>query len=214
MTSKLWDSETKLDDRIHPSLYKIKNFHTPPPPFTRHRNRRGGIASYFHTSLAANRLTDLEVGEEEWLWAKVKLKNMIVLTCCLYLLPNQRAERLEEFLENFSEGVFKAQKHNRSVIILMGDFNDGNTLVNTLVKHSPTTSFERRLKETADSLAFTQLINEPTRYEGIFFKLHFINTSKEKNNLQKKCKIYLNGVAKKYVGSTEQVCAFFPRNVT
>ena len=175
-------SETKLDDQIHPSLYKLKAFHT---PLIRHRNRHGGgVALYFHTSLAMTRLPDLEVGEQEWIWAKTNLKNMTVITCCLYLPPKQRAERLEEFLENFTESVFRAQKYNPSVIIIIGDFNAGNVyLEKTPTSHSPITNFEKQLKETAESLSLTQLINEPTRYEGNIANLRDLCLVSDSNNI-------------------------------
>ena len=92
-------TETKLNDEIHPSLYKLKSFHT---PFTRHRNRHGGgVSPYFHTSLAATRLPDLEVGEEEWVWAKAKWKNMTVITCCLYVPPTSGLNAWRNFLTTF-----------------------------------------------------------------------------------------------------------------
>ena len=57
-------------------------------------------------------------------------------------------------------------------------------------------------------------LSEKDMCGGKYIYLGVAKTLKGKTHLQKKCKIYLNGVAKKSVGSTEQVCAFFPRYVT
>ena len=70
---------------------------------------------------------------------------MTVIMCCLYLPPKQRAERLEEFLENFTESVFRAQKYNPSVIIIIGDFNAGNVY---LKKHQQVTLPLQTLKNS------------------------------------------------------------------
>ena len=56
-------TETKLDDTISPSLYKLNGYHT---PFIRHRNRNGGgVALYSHASLPIKRLEELELEDEE-----------------------------------------------------------------------------------------------------------------------------------------------------
>ena len=159
-------SETKLDENVHPSLFRISDFQQ---PFTRHRNRKGGgVALYCRTSIAVNRLPELEIGDEEWIWAKLKFGSCTKIICALYLPPNMKADRLQEFLANFTESISAAQQFGPSNIIVIGDFNAGNEyLQNNFIKHSPIKPFERELKLIADSLTLTQLITEPTRIEGM-----------------------------------------------
>lgn len=156
-------TETKLDSTIHESQFKLKHFQQ---PFVRHRNRRGGgVAIYFHTSLAASRLPDLEIGNEEWIWAKVKFSTMTIILCCVYIPPDLRAERLQEFLDHFHESISMAQIYNPASIIVTGDFNAGNTYLSSNFNHSPVSAFERQLEITAESLGLSQLITEPTRHQ-------------------------------------------------
>lgn len=158
-------SETKLDETIHPSRFAINNFQS---PLVRHRNRSGGgVAIYFHTSLAATRLPDLEIGDEEWIWAKVRFGKISLVVCSIYIPPNLTSDRHEEFVLNFAESLSNAQRYNPTAVIIMGDFNAGNCfLTNTLLKHSPISTFEWKLKSIAESLSLSQLIKDPTRMEG------------------------------------------------
>ena len=58
-------TETKLDNTVSPTLYKLEGDHA---PLTRHRNRSGGgVALYTHASLPVKRLTELELEDEEWI---------------------------------------------------------------------------------------------------------------------------------------------------
>ena len=67
-------TETKLDSTISQTLYRLEDYHA---PLTRHRNRNGGgVALYAHSSLLIKRLTELELEDEEWIWAKIKTQNL------------------------------------------------------------------------------------------------------------------------------------------
>ena len=155
-------TETKLDNNVSQSLYRLKGYHD---PFTRHRNRNGGgVALYAHASITIKRLTDLELEDEKWIWAKIKTQNKTILICCIYLPPNLTASRLELFIERFSESICLAQKHVPSVTLILGDFNAGNVYLDpTTLNHSGITSFDYKLKNTADMLNLKQLITQPTR---------------------------------------------------
>ena len=61
-------TETKLVKTVADSQYFLKDFHPPPK---RHRCG-GGVALYVLKSLPFLRLSNLEIGEEEWVWAKIK----------------------------------------------------------------------------------------------------------------------------------------------
>ena len=155
-------TETKLDNTISQTLYRLEDYHA---PLTRHRNRNGGgVALYAHSSLPIKRLTELELEDEEWIWAKIKTQNLTLLVCCIYLPPNLTANRLQLFLDRFAESVCLAQKHSPTVTLILGDFNSGNIYLDqTTFKHSGITSFDYKLKNTASMLGLKQLITHPTR---------------------------------------------------
>ena len=155
-------TETKLDEHVHESLYKLDNFHQ---PFTRHRNRHGGgVALYTRTNLPTTRLHQLETGEEEWIWTKTKVDDNVILTCCLYLPPNLSSERLERFIDTFTDSVSLAQAYSPTTIIITGDFNTGNIfLPDDTRNHSGVTAFDIKLYDAIYSLNLTQVISTPTR---------------------------------------------------
>ena len=158
-------TETKLDDTVSDCLYHIDKFHA---PLTKHRTRHGGgVALYVHSSLAVQRLKLLEIGNEEWIWAKVKTKSCTLIICCLYLPPNSTSSRLDDFINNFSEAVCQSQRHAPTTTLILGDFNAGNAYldgnVQSLRVSSGTTPFDFALKDAADALGLHQLIRDPTR---------------------------------------------------
>jgi len=155
-------SETKLDETVHPSLFELPNFH---PPFLNNRNRHGGgTAVYVHSKLSASKIQTFDDKGEEWTWAKIKVNDTVIITCSLYLPPNQSADRLNDFIDNFTESYTIAQSLAPSCILIFGDFNTGNIFLdNTSITHSGITAFDRKLKDTLDTLELRQLITQPTR---------------------------------------------------
>ena len=156
-------TETKLDDSIPSSMYALEGYHS---PLTRHRTRNGGgVALYCHVSLPIKRLIELELEDEEWIWAKITLPNMTLIICCLYLPPNQTSDRLNSFLERLTESVCLAQRYSPTAILILGDFNAGNIYLNqeTSYKHSGISPFDHQLYRTASTLDLEQIIHQPTR---------------------------------------------------
>ena len=155
-------TETKLDDTVADSQYMLHDFH---PPIVRNRSRHGGgVALYCHKSLPIQRLLNIEIGNEEWVWAKVKIANLTLIINCTYLPPHLSSDRLHTFLDTFTEAICLAQNHSPTAVIALGDFNTGNIyLDHSFSRHSGITSFDHKLKETTDMLNLNQLINEPTR---------------------------------------------------
>ena len=158
-------TETKLDDTVDSSLYKIQGFHS---PLTRHRNRHGGgVAIYVHASLPVKRLTGLELGGHEWIWAKIKLNTFTLVMCCSYLPPNLTAEDHQLFTDNLAEALCQAQAHFSTATLVLGDFNTGNIyLQRNTYRHSGITAFDHKLKDVTDAYDLKQLIKEPTRIAG------------------------------------------------
>ena len=155
-------SETKLDDNVHPSLFHIQNFQT---PFTRHRNRRGGgTAIYTRTNIPTRRLPELETKDEEWIWTKTQIRSNTILTCTIYLPPNQTYERQTDFLDRLANSLALAQTYRPTSIIMLGDFNTGNIYLEGHTNHSGITSFDIRLKDMLDTSNFSQIIHAPTRH--------------------------------------------------
>ena len=158
-------TETKLDDSIHPALYRLDNFHA---PLTHHRNRHGGgTAIYAHKSLPITEIKPLELdNSEEWIWCKISTSKFSILICCLYLPPNLDSNRLDHFIENFSESVSLANTYPATTKIILGDFNAGNVYLkhtNQGLKSSGIDAFDSKLFDTAETLDLTQVIHEPTR---------------------------------------------------
>ena len=157
-------SETKLDDSVNPALYSLSNFH---PPLTKHRNRHGGgTAIYIHSSLPFTRLSELELPGEEWIWVKIKIKNLTFLLCSVYLPPHLSAERQQDFIDRLTDSVTLAQADSSNILVT-GDLNVGNLFLgSTIHRHSGLTPFDLKLKDAADTLDLTQLITHPTRIEN------------------------------------------------
>ena len=155
-------TETKLDNSVAESRYKLDDFHQ---PMTKHRTRHGGgVALYVHKSLPIQRLTTIESGDEEWVWVKIKTPKFALIISTIYLPPNLPTDRRQTFLDNLTETICRAQIHAPTAIILMGDFNAGNIYLNdSTQQHSGITPFDQSLKDTAQVLGMSQLISQPTR---------------------------------------------------
>ena len=156
-------TETKLDSSVDPSLYNIRGFHT---PLTKHRSRHGGgVALYIHSSLPAQQMHHIEVGNEEWIWAMIKTKQFTLIVCCLYLPPNQTSNKLHNFINNLTEAIHQSHRYLPTAILILGDFNAGNVYLSEQLQNScsGSTSFDYLLKDTTDILGMHQLISEPTR---------------------------------------------------
>ena len=163
-------TETKLDDTVHPNMFHLQQFHA---PFVHHRNRHGGgTAIYVHKSLPVKRIHTLELSGEEWIWAMVKLKNVCLLVCCIYLPPHPSVQRQQDFIHRLTESTTMAQTFSPTSIIILGDINVGNIFLNMPTNNnSGITSFDVRLKDATDTLDLTQLIDEPTRLDTNTYNL-------------------------------------------
>ena len=157
-------TETKLDANVNPSLYSLDHFHA---PFTKHRDRHGGgVAIYVKGNLSAKREPDLEIGDFESVWCKISTRDHSILVCCAYIPPHISAQGFSDLVDSLSESIALAKAFQHSQIIIMGDFNLGNTyLLPNYTNHSPITGFETQLECELRSLQLTQLITEPTRID-------------------------------------------------
>lgn len=155
-------TETKLDDTVHSSLYILPGY---TEPLTRHRTRHGGgVALYTKSNLAVRRLSDLESGNIEWIWAQVKIGNSTVIVCCIYMPPDPTAQEQLDFCDQLKDSVLKAQVLAASCIVLVGDLNAGNIFIsNPSSPHSGISAFDRLLFDTYAELDMHQIIHEPTR---------------------------------------------------
>ena len=115
-------------------------------PLTRHRTRNGGgVTLYCHAALSIKRLSELELWEEELIWASNKIPSVTLIICCLHLQPNQTTDRLTSFLKLLTESVCLAQCYSPTptAILLLGDFKAGNIYLDhdTQHKHSSLSPF-------------------------------------------------------------------------
>ena len=159
-------TEAKLDVNVHSSLYSLDHFHA---PFTKHRDRHGGgVAIYVKGNLSAKRELSLEIGDFESVWCKISTRSCSVLVCCAYIPPHISAQQFSDLIDSLSESIALAKALPHSQIILMGDFNLGNSyLLPTYTNHSPITGLEMQLESELRSLQLTQLITEPTRIDQV-----------------------------------------------
>ena len=158
-------SETKLDATIHPSLYSLSGFHA---PMLKNRTRKGGgVAIYVRNTLPFLQISSLESDTFETIWVKIKVHSKSVLLCSVYFPPHASTDKQSQFLEYLSDSALEAQKFGPDLKVFVGDFNGGNCwLSDHAPSHSPITSFDIKLKNTAETLNLTQVINTATRVQG------------------------------------------------
>ena len=155
-------TETKLDETVHPSLFTLDNYHS---PLTKHRNRNGGgVAIYVRNNLAVKRLPHLETPGVEWVWCLVKVKQKTLIICSVYVPPNLPLDQYSLFIVKLSENILAAQLYAPDNIVILGDFNAGNTFLHPkFSNHSPLQPCEIALHDEILSSNLEQLINEPSR---------------------------------------------------
>ena len=156
-TDILMITVTTLDDTVHPSLYKLHNYHD---PYIKNRSRHGGgVAVYFNSSLAAKRLPELELGDTEWIWVLIKIKSETIIACCTYIPPNSPQEKLNDFLDSLAESVALAQSFNPTLVLVAGDLNAGNNYLSVKYQnHSGIALFDKQLNEATSSLNLYNLL--------------------------------------------------------
>ena len=144
-------TETKLDNNVHPSLFHLQGFS---PPLLNHRNRHGGgTAIYAKTSLSVTRLHTLELAGEEWIWACIRIRDLTLLVCCVYLPPNLSALRHQQFIDHLTESAAMANAYSPTSLIILGDMNAGNIFLSQPTqRHSGITTFDVMLKDAIDTL--------------------------------------------------------------
>ena len=141
----------------------MDNFHD---PMTRHRDRNGGgVAIYVKNNIPVRRLRDLELDDVEWVWCLLKIQKTTLLLCSVYVPPNLSSSQYSLFLNRLTESISLAQIHSPDNIMILGDFNAGNTFLDPKFQnHSPLTPYEIALHDEIVAYNFEQLINQPTRY--------------------------------------------------
>ena len=116
-----------------------------------------------HSSLPYKRITELELDDHEWVWAKITKKYTLMI-CCAYVSPNLSAEKAQSFIDSFAESFSQAQNHSPIAILALGDINTGNIyLPPDAYNHNVISSFDQKIKDMADVLDLQQLIKIPTR---------------------------------------------------
>ena len=158
-------SEIKVDSSIHPSLYTLTGFHT---PVIKPRTRKGGgVAVYIRNTIPFSQIALLNNEGFEALWVKVKVHKSTIILCSCYLPPHTKADEQAKFLDYLVDSVCQAKIYSPDLITVVGDFNAGNSWLPPGMQHSsPVTSFDINLKNTAETLALTQLIKTATRIQN------------------------------------------------
>ena len=123
------------------------------------------MAIYIRNNLAVKRLDHLETPDLEWVWCLVKSKQTTFIICSLYMPPNQSSSQYSTFLNKLTDSISLAQAYAPHNIFILGDFNAGNTFLETkFTNHSPLMPFESALHDEILACDLQQIITEPTRY--------------------------------------------------
>ena len=111
------------------------------------------------------RLHNLETPGVEWIWCLVKIRKTTLVICSVYVPPNLSSDQYSFVTTKLSENTLAAQLYAPDNIVILGDFNAGNSFLHpTFTNHSPLTPYETALHDEILSINLKQLINEPTRY--------------------------------------------------
>ena len=120
---------------------------------------------YVRNNLPVKRLPNLEISGVEWIWCLVKVNHATLIICSIYIPPNLSSEQYSLVTSKLSESISAAQIYCPDNIIILGDFNAGNTFLDSkFSNHSPLIPYENRLHDEILSSNLEQLINEPTRH--------------------------------------------------
>ena len=123
------------------------------------------MAIYVRNNLAVKRLPDLETPDVEWIWCLVKIKQITLIICTVYVPPNPSSSQYPLFLSKLSDSIVLAQAYAPHNILLLGDFNAGNTFLDPrFTNHSPLSPFEFALHDEILACNMQQILTEPTRY--------------------------------------------------
>lgn len=80
----------------------------------------GGCLIAVKSEIFSNRMLHFET-EFEDLWVEIKLKNLNLIICCIYIRPQSHYDIYEKVLNNISETFAKIKKCSK--FIILGDFN-------------------------------------------------------------------------------------------
>jgi len=84
----------------------------------------GGLIVYIKDDIKSVRRTDLEKDSIESLTIQCKVGSKSVIVSNWYRPPNQNADSIENFIENFSTVASNLSMECHDLVIYCGDFND------------------------------------------------------------------------------------------
>jgi hypothetical protein len=149
-------TETWLGESIDSESITLKHFLT---PIRKDRNRHGGgICVYIDEDFPANRVLELEPDTIEAICIEYFINKKKHLLCYAYRAPDFD---IVDFLLGIEYILSHCAGYND--IIFMGDFNCKHS---SFCSNDLTTSDGRAIKAYFDSKEFTQMINEPTRFQN------------------------------------------------
>ena len=142
-------SETKLDQSIPNSQFKIDGYHF--PPFRRDKTcHGGGLMVFVKKDIIVTRLTEYEPEEIECIYTKITIAKKHWLIFSVYRPPE--SGNLANFLTTLHQTIDRASG-NFNNIVVMGDMN-----INILAHSSSSDKFE----ELCDTLGLHNLIKVST----------------------------------------------------
>ena len=150
--------ETKLDDSISPTLYKLDGFNVE----TRHRNiHGGGVSVYIKEHIPYVRMSKLESKTLEHISIDIIVNHKKYSINNFYRPPNNLSEDKQKFLEDMKQCLTKLKSHRVKQTCLIGDFNFGSCYAaNMNLNPLP---LDNKAPDLFLEQGFYQQIDRPTR---------------------------------------------------
>ena len=171
--------ETKLDDSISPTLYKLEGFNVE----TRHRNiHGGGVSVYIKEHIPYVRMSKLESKTLEHISIDIIVNHKKYSINNFYRPPNNLSEDKQKFLEDMKQCLTKLKSHRVKQTCLIGDFNFGSCYAaNMNLNPLP---LDNKAPDLFLEQGFYQQIDRPTRQARLSSSLiDLIFTDKIDNNV-------------------------------
>ena len=155
--------ETKLDDTISQSIYKIPGYICE----AKHRSRHGGgVILYIKEDIPYQRKKNLENKNLEHIACEAIVGSEKYLINVIYRPPNETPEAHDQFISNIEDTLIKINKHKADTRLLCGDFNFGSNFNwGGGLRPKP---LDEKGTDTFSAAGYDQLIDIPTRYGSDF----------------------------------------------
>jgi hypothetical protein len=167
--------ESKLSDDIDPCVFKMDGY----TAIHKHRNRHGGgVLVYIRQDIPFSRITPNESQGIEHISVDILVNKQVHNINVFYRPPNSDLFSQNLFLSDISTVLKGLRRHPCHKVIITGDMNFGSVYnYFGALRDKP---LDNRAPEVFGNNGFQQLIDRPTRYQGLsvsLIDLIFVNSS-------------------------------------